>query len=190
MEIKKMFESENIDIVLNWRSQYIIKIEKMDNYLKNIKEQIDKNEDPEFKSILDENGFYLIIACELNPRIDCPATNCKGIKFLYIGHAYEQTLKERITQNHDAYDFLFQKQSKMNLYLYISAGKIKKNSSGSKSLDLVNDIECFIIYFNNKNKIIDFTFLNETCLEQYEHEERKKISLINEGDYEPLIKET
>lgn len=55
---------------------------------------------------LDEKGFYAILGAIYNSN----TKNWGNLKLLYIGQAFDQPLRERISQEHPAYECVFKYQ--------------------------------------------------------------------------------
>ena len=94
---------------------------------------------------LSKNGFYCILSGTYNNE-----NKIEGIELLYIGQTYEQTLKERILQDHVSY-------SKIETYLkinknhkaFVRLGIIKDASATKITQALFDDIENCLIINNN-----------------------------------------
>jgi hypothetical protein len=125
---------------------------------------------------LDGSGFYAVVA----GKYDQQARNYTGIKLLYIGQAFDQTLRERIPQPHDAYTCV-------NQYLknhpgttpLAMLGAITSASVERVTQQFVDDTECCLIFSNQPS-------CNTSCRDSYSG---RSIRITNTGDFWPL-KET
>jgi hypothetical protein len=128
----------------------------------------------DFKSEnLDKKGFYTILGW----TFDETSKKWKDLKLLYIGQAFDQTLRERIPQEHDAYNCVYDyKKNHSGTSLFVMIGIIKESSVEKQTQQLFNDIECCLI-FRNKPAC------NTTCQESYSG---RDLEVTNTGDYVPL----
>ena len=107
---------------------------------------------------LDEKGFYAIYACVYNKD----KNSITPKKLLYIGQAFEQTIRERLKQPHDADACMKkEKQNEPNSDLWFKTGVITKNDQEKVTQQLFNDVECCMIYVNKPK-------CNTLCMETYE----------------------
>ena len=107
---------------------------------------------------LDEKGFYAIYACVYNKD----RNSITPKKLLYIGQAFEQTIRERLKQPHDADACMKkEKQNEPNSGLWFKTGVITKNDQEKITQQLFNDVECCMIYVNKPK-------CNTLCMETYE----------------------
>lgn len=147
-------------IIINWSS-------KQYNFTKR-SELRDLDED-----FLDENGFYHIFAIKYDEMKEKYVYSDK----LYIGVAYEQPLRTRISQPHSAY-------TQINKYLKdhpdrsvkISVGWISYSTSERRTKELYYDIENALIYNSRP-------LYNEQKIEKYDG---RTIEIRNAGKYKPL----
>ncbi|MDD4440359.1 MAG: hypothetical protein PHX41_00550 [Kiritimatiellae bacterium] len=120
---------------------------------------------------LDYIGFYAI----LGGVHDTARNVYTHITLLYIGQAYEQSLRARIPQPHTAYGLI-------NTWLSGHPGYTPvvmiglRDAVGNKSQSLYDDIECCLIYNNQP-------LCNDKCKESYNG---RAITITNDGDYAPL----
>jgi hypothetical protein len=107
---------------------------------------------------LDGKGFYAIYACVYNKD----KNSITPKKLLYIGQAFEQTIRERLKQPHDADACMKkEKQNEPNSGLWFKTGVITKNDQEKVTQQLFNDVECCMIYVNKPK-------CNTLCMETYE----------------------
>ncbi|MBA7621622.1 hypothetical protein ES703_28986 [subsurface metagenome] len=107
---------------------------------------------------LDGKGFYAIYACVYNKD----RNSITPKKLLYIGQAFEQTIRERLKQPHDADACMKkEKQNEPNSGLWFKTGVITKNDQEKVTQQLFNDVECCMIYVNKPK-------CNTLCIETYE----------------------
>ena len=107
---------------------------------------------------LDQKGFYAIYACVYNKD----RNSITPKKLLYIGQAFEQTIRERLKQPHDADACMKkEKQNEPNSGLWFKTGVITKNDQEKVTQQLFNDVECCMIYVNKPK-------CNTLCMETYE----------------------
>jgi len=123
---------------------------------------------------MDKSGFYAI----LGATFDESSKTWKGLKLLYVGQAFEQTLRERIPQEHDAYKCVYDyKKNHSGTDLVVMIGLIEKSSIEKQTRQIFNDIECCLIFCNKPA-------CNTTCQESYSG---RDLEVTNTGDYKPLI---
>jgi hypothetical protein len=121
---------------------------------------------------LDKNGFYAILAGKRK------TTGWVELELLYIGQAFDQTLRERIPQEHDAYKCVFDYQQDSDKDILVKIGYIKE-STVQKTTQLFDDVECCLIYCNQP-------LCNTLCKEKYTG---RDLHIINTGSYRPLKEE-
>lgn len=125
---------------------------------------------------LDKNGFY----CLLGARFDSESETWKDYKLLYIGQAFDQTLRERIPQDHTGYKCVFEYPNKNpGTGIVVMVGTVEKTNIQKITQDLFNDAECCLIFRNQST-------CNEKCKENYSGRE---LQVINTGDFSPLKQE-
>lgn len=122
---------------------------------------------------LDKSGFYAI----LGATSDVGSKSWKGLKLLYIGQAFDQTLRERIPQEHDAYKCVYDyRKNHSGTDLVVMIGLIEESTLEKQTRQIFNDIECCLIFCNKPT-------CNTTCQESYSG---RDLQVINAGDYTPL----
>ena len=107
---------------------------------------------------MDEKGFYAIY---LGVPSEKPLqTTLK--KLLYIGQAYDQTIRKRSQQPHDDADKCMKSENEKEpgSNLYIKSGIITENDQDGISQELFNDVECCMIYTNKPA-------CNQKCMKEY-----------------------
>lgn len=118
---------------------------------------------------LDKNGFYAILAGA--------RAKTKGwvkLKLLYIGQAFDQTLRERILQEHPAYECVFNYQKQYSdLDILVKIGFIEKSTVERRTQQLYDAIECCLILCSQP-------MCNTTCKESYSG---RDLNVINKGHY-------
>ena len=119
---------------------------------------------------LDENGFYAILLGKGNPK-----EGWESLTLLYIGQAFDQTIRKRVPQQHKAYkcvnDWL---KANPGYDAIITLGQI--SFPGRLTQPLVDDTECCLIFTNQPK-------CNETCKESYNGRE---LSVKNAGKFVPV----
>jgi len=132
-----------------------------------------------FKSSrLDGKGFYALLGAVYNPKTE----EWGAIKLLYIGQAFEQTLRTRIRQEHPAYECVFdykKKHSSSKVDIVVMLGVVQSSTVKKLTQQLFNDIECCLVH---KNKPL----CNTSCKELYSG---RDLKIINVGSFYPLTKE-
>lgn len=125
------------------------------------------------RGYLDEYGFYAI----LTGIYDKVENTNKSIKLHYIGKAYEQKIRERVLQEHTAYECI-NKYLKENpeRNVLVMTGKIVKSSLDRITSQLVDNTEACLIYTNQPS-------CNTMSKDSYKG---RDIEIINTGDYSPL----
>lgn len=125
---------------------------------------------------LDEKGFYAVLGAVYNPKTD----KWGNIKLLYIGQAFDQTLRERIPQEHPAYACVFDYQRRHSgVCIVVMLGTVEKSTVAKLTQQLLNDIECCLIFCNQP-------LCNTSCEESYSG---RDLKVINTGHSYPLKKE-
>ncbi len=94
---------------------------------------------------LDENGFYAILSANL---VQADDRRWGNFDLLYIGQAYDQTLRERLVQPHDAYSHISAENKKTGKTAVVMVGIITAVSTAKLTQDLVDDVEHCLIYSN------------------------------------------
>lgn len=120
---------------------------------------------------LDQPGFYMLLT-------ENPFNEHRIGNLLYIGQAYDQTLRGRIPQQHPAYDCIVQRYGGRFLYLAVS-NIIWLQGITRTTHELFDDIECCLIYRNRPLCNID-------CKDKYDYNHRRGILIENTGSYAPL----
>lgn len=131
-------------------------------------------------SRLEESGFYCL-AC-IEPSI--PVAAHLPLMAYYIGKAYGQTLRDRISQKsgHEvAYQCIIDNCYGKQLLLNIA--NISRTNLEKETEELYNDIECCLIYENRTQPLC-----NRNCVQSYSGSGRK-INITNSGVCYPLKKE-
>lgn len=122
---------------------------------------------------LDKNGFYAI----LGGTYDSRSKGWKNLKLLYIGQAFDQTLRERIPQEHPAYQCVFEYRKRHSgVDILVKIGFIEKSTVERSTQQLFDDIECCLIFCNQP-------LCNTTCKESYSG---RDLQVINSGYYRRL----
>lgn len=125
---------------------------------------------------LDEKGFYAVLGAVYNPK----TKKWGNIKLLYIGQVFDQTLRERIPQEHPAYKCVLNYQKKHSgVGVVVMLGTVKKSTVKKSTQQLFNDIECCLIFCNQP-------LCNTSCKESYSG---RDLKVFNTGDPYPLKKE-
>ncbi len=123
---------------------------------------------------LNQSGFYMLLTGE---PVDERQFNINEL--LYIGQAYDQTLRVRIPQQHPAYDCIVKKYKGKFLYLAVCSIISLQGISGITH-ELFDDIECCLIYRNGP-------LCNINCRDEYNsNRRRREIQIENTGKYDPL----
>jgi len=117
---------------------------------------------------LDKNGFYAL----LSGSWDNPEKSWKNLKLLYIGQAFDQTLRERIIQDHPAYKCVRDYQKEHSVDIIVKIGFIKESTAERLTQQLYDDVECCLIFCNQP-------LCNTTCKDSYAG---RDLQVLNEGD--------
>jgi hypothetical protein len=122
---------------------------------------------------LDRHGFYVLFA----GKWDASESQWVNINLLYVGKAYDQTLRKRIKQPHQGYDCVSKWLSENPGYtLLVMVGVITRAPGGHVSNQLVDDAECCLIFTNQPH-------CNELCKGSYTG---RDLLIANTGSYLPL----
>ena len=124
---------------------------------------------------MDDNGFYAI----LGANYDKTKNQWIDFDLLYMGQVFDQTLRQRISQPHDAYTCVNANTKKTQKTAIIMVGVIKETSVERITQEFVNDVECCLIYSNQP-------LCNDKCKEEYTG---RSLEITNTEGYYPL-KET
>lgn len=129
------------------------------------------------KSKFDGKGFYAILGGIYEPKTN----EWTSLKLLYIGQAFDQTLRERIPQEHTAYKCVFDyKKQHSNVGIVVMLGSIEKSTVERVTQELFNDIECCLVFSNKP-------LCNETCQDCYSG---RDLKIVNTGHPYPLKDES
>jgi len=127
-------------------------------------------------SKLDMKGFYAVLGAVYDPK----KKKWGNIKLLYIGQASDQTLRERIPQEHPAYECVFNYQKKHSeIGIVVMLGTIKKSTFKRHTQHVFNNIKCCLVLCNQP-------LCNTSCKEFYSG---RDLKVINTGYPYPLNKE-
>ncbi len=122
---------------------------------------------------LDKTGFYAI----LGARFHAESRSWKELKLLYIGQAFDQTLRQRIPQEHPGYDCVLEYPKKNpGTEIVVMLGVIEKSNFDRLTQQLFDDVECCMIYSNQP-------LCNVKCKETYTG---RGAMIISTGDFTPL----
>jgi hypothetical protein len=120
---------------------------------------------------LDRKGFYVILS---------GTKTAKGWvkpRLLYVGQAFDQTLRERIPQERMEYQCVYSHQkAHAGAPIWVMIGFIKETSVGRVNQQLFDDIECCLIFSNQP-------MCNTACKDSYSG---RDLEVINVGHYAPL----
>lgn len=106
---------------------------------------------------LDDNGFYAIYL----GKHDRETRKVKDSRLLYIGQAYDQTIRQRIQQPHDVDECMSNFKKKNPGYdLFFKSGIVSEIDQQKISSQLVDDVECCMIFRNQPE-------CNTQCRESY-----------------------
>ena len=119
---------------------------------------------------LDEHGFYMLLT---GIPIDMQKIDIGEL--LYIGQTCEQTLRQRIPQNHPSYECIVRKYH--GHMLYLAVGHMEVEGINRKTCDLFDDIECCLIYDNKP-------VCNTSCTDEYLG--RRVVYIQNTDQFRPL----
>lgn len=146
------------NITLKWSKEYI-----SINFISQSKDEY-----------LDEKGFYAFIAGKHKEK------KLENPKLLYIGQAYEQTLRVRIPQDHKKAEKCINKYLKDNpdTTVWVQTGIITESDVKTRTQPLYDDIECCLIFTNQPK-------CNTHCMDNYDGRE---IKITNTGLYGILKK--
>jgi hypothetical protein len=122
---------------------------------------------------LDQKGFYAILGAKQDEK-----RKWEVMTLLYIGQAFDQTLRERIPQEQRAYKcvaaFLGNNLGTKAEAIVIHG--LVGRSSASLNEDLVDDIECCLV---NSNQPL----CNQPCKDSYKG---RPLAITNVGGFYPL----
>jgi hypothetical protein len=121
---------------------------------------------------LDQNGFYAIIGA----NYDETKKEWTNLDLLYIGQAFDQTLRQRIPQPHDAYSCVNENIKKTGKTVIVMVGVIRETSAERVTQDFVDDVECCLIYSNQP-------LCNDKCKDEYRG---RPLRITNTEGYSPL----
>lgn len=116
-------------------------------------------------------GLYAVLIA----KFDKQTTKWESWKLLYIGHAFDQTLRDRIPQPHEADKCVknwFDANPGFEKVVMIGAVTLPKQVTKG----LLADIECCLINVNQPP-------CNIACKDAYSG---RDLDIINLGDYKPL----
>jgi hypothetical protein len=126
---------------------------------------------------LDQAGFYAILAGNLNAT----TKRYTNLILLYIGQAYNQTLRVRIPQEHDAYECVnAYARDNPTVTLLIMVGVVTDMPGNRATQQLYDDVECCLI---NKNQ----PRCNTACKDNYSG---RDLTVTNTGDFSPLAQQS
>ena len=126
---------------------------------------------------LDQSGFYNILA----GTWDVTTEQYNNLILLYTGQAFDQTLRVRIPQDHDAYECVNSyTRRNSNISLLIMVGVISAMSGNRATQQLYDDVECCLIYKNHPR-------CNIRCKDGYSG---RDLTVTNMGDYSPLAEQS
>ena len=124
-------------------------------------------------SNLDKKGYY----CILGATYDQTEKKWKGYTLLYIGAAFDQSIRTRLSQPHDADpDIDRWIRGHPGTQRVVMTGVISRTTQQSLTWELVNDAECCLIFSNQPA-------CNSKCKESYSG---RDILVANKGDFSPL----
>jgi hypothetical protein len=120
-------------------------------------------------SHLDENGFYAILGANPDPT----KNQWADFDLLYIGQAFDQTLRQRIPQPHPAYSCVNENIKKTGKTVIVMVGVITEKSVERLTQDFIDDVECCLIYSNQP-------LCNDKCKDEYNHRSpRRQLRITN-----------
>ena len=127
---------------VNWEIIGSFRIDAMNNYsrLEKILQEIVDGSD---SKILDGSGLYAIIADNKQP--------------LYVGEAHDQTIRDRLPDDHAAYNDIVADLDNLSDEIYVFAGEIIPIDPSRVTDVLIQDVEACLIYnlqptYNKQNK--------------------------------------
>lgn len=121
---------------------------------------------------LDKEGFYAILGATFYSE----SKSWKDFKLLYIGQAFNQTLRQRIPQDHPGYECVSEYRKKNRRDIIVMVGIIGQAEAQRITQQLFDDVECCLIYCNQP-------FCNVKCKDSYTG---RDLQVINTGDFSPL----
>jgi hypothetical protein len=116
---------------------------------------------------LDGHGFYVVLA----GNYDETKNVWTDLESMYIGQAFDQTLRARIPQHHAAYDCVDKYLRRSAKVAGVMVGIIAQASVERITQDFVNDVECCLIYSNQPD-------CNDNCKDAYTG---RPIKITNTG---------
>jgi hypothetical protein len=116
---------------------------------------------------LNERGFYVLLA----GNYDETKNIWTDLEPMYIGQAFDQTLRARITQRHPTYDCVEKYLRRSGKVAGVMVGIIAEASVERITQDFVNDVECCLIYTNQPD-------CNDNCKNEYKG---RPIKITNKG---------
>jgi len=93
---------------------------------------------------LNERGFYVVLA----GNYDETKNIWTDLESMYVGQAFDQTLRARMTQCHPADDCVDKYLRRSGKVAGVMVGIIAEASVERITQDVVNDVECCLIYSN------------------------------------------
>ena len=120
---------------VNWEKIDSFPIAAMNNY-SSLEEILQEIVDDSDSKILDGRGLYAIIVSD----------DEGDREILYIGETHDQTIKERLPGEHDAYDNIVAYLGNLSGEMYVFAGEIIPISPSKVTDVLIQDIEACLIY--------------------------------------------
>jgi len=126
---------------------------------------------------LDSPGLYGVLIAKYDPV----AKTWSGYKLLYIGQSFDQPLRIRIPQPHEAYACVQASLKNNPSYeVVVMIGIITSSSTQSITQSLMNDVECCLINSNQPP-------CNAQCKDTYVG---RDLQVTNAGDFAPLRKDS
>lgn len=124
-------------------------------------------------SAFDNRGFYCILGGRWDPNI----SKWTNIELLYIGQTYGQTLRQRLSQPHPAYQCIANWLTpRSGFAALVMIGFIARHSTQTLTQSIVDDAECCLIFHNQAP-------CNVNCKGSYQG---RDILVTNTGDFSPL----
>ena len=122
---------------------------------------------------LDHGGFY----CILGGRWEQAQQHWTNISLLYIGQTYNQTLRQRLSQAHPAYQCIANwLKLRDGFAALVMIGVVTRYSPADLTQALVDDAECCLIFHNQPP-------CNVNCKQSYNG---RDILVDNKGGFSPL----
>jgi len=130
------------------------------------------------RPLLDKNGFYGIVV----GRFDAKENMWKDCGVQFIGMAFDQTLRQRLLKPHDADPSIDAEVNANPGYeRAVMVGALTRSSLGKVTWDLVNAVECCLIFSNQPP-------CNTKCKDAYSG--KGEVQVTNLGDFAPLKNES